>query len=42
METQNVVMDPREARELYRKYKTHVHWSCPLDREESWPRKFGQ
>ncbi|MBR0879667.1 MULTISPECIES: hypothetical protein [Bradyrhizobium] len=33
METQNVVMDPREARELYRKYKTHVHWSCPLDRE---------
>lgn len=33
METQNVIMSRSEARELYRAYKQHKHWSQPIDRE---------
>lgn len=33
METQNVVMGRAEARELYRAYKKHQHYSQPIDRE---------
>lgn len=33
METQHVVMDRAEARDLYREYKKHLHYSTPIDRE---------
>jgi hypothetical protein len=33
MDTQNVVMTRGEARELYRAYKEHKHWSAPVDKE---------
>jgi hypothetical protein len=33
MQTENVVMSRSEARELYREYKKHLHYSTPIDRE---------
>lgn len=33
MQTTNVVMDRVQARDLYRKYKEHKHYSTPIDRE---------
>src|ERR1700756_956299 len=33
MDVQNVVMTRSEARDLYRKYKDHKHYSTPVDRE---------
>ena len=33
METQHVIMGRAEARDLYRKYKEHKHYSTPVDRE---------
>lgn len=33
METQAIHIKPAEARELYRKYKEHVHDSSPIDNE---------
>jgi hypothetical protein len=33
MDTQNVVMSRGEARDLYRAYKKHRHWSEPIDTE---------
>lgn len=33
MDTQNVVMSRSEARDLYREYKKHLHYSQPIDRE---------
>lgn len=33
METQNVVMSRGEARDLYRAYRKHLHYSEPVDRE---------
>lgn len=33
METTRIAIDKTEARELYRKYKEHQHWSAPIDRE---------
>lgn len=33
MQTQNVTVDRVEARALYRQYKTHLHYSKPIDRE---------
>jgi hypothetical protein len=33
METNHVVMSRSEARDLYREYKKHVHYSTPIDRE---------
>ena len=33
METQVVELDRKKARELYRAYKTHAHYSTPIDQE---------
>ena len=33
METQHIVLDRARARELWRVYKTHQHWSEPIDQE---------
>lgn len=33
MQTQQVVIDRQKARDLYRAYKKHVHYSEPIDRE---------
>lgn len=33
METQRISVDRKEARELYRQYKKHQHYSEPLDDE---------
>jgi len=33
MDTQNIVLDPSKARELWRAYKKHQHYSEPIDRE---------
>jgi len=33
METQQVTLDRAQARGLYRKYREHVHYSEPIDRE---------
>jgi hypothetical protein len=33
MHTENIVMDRAQARDLYRKYKTHQHYSSPMDYE---------
>ncbi len=33
METQRIIVDRDEARDLYRSYKKHLHYSTPLDRE---------
>lgn len=33
MDTQNIVMPRSEARELYRTYRKHLHYSRPIDRE---------
>lgn len=33
MQTQNMVMDRAEARDLYRAYKKHLHYSIPIDHE---------
>lgn len=33
MQTEQVVMDRAEARDLYRKYKEHKHYSTPIDKE---------
>lgn len=33
MDTQQIVVDRAKAKELYQKYKTHAHWSSPLDQE---------
>lgn len=33
METTNIVLDRKKARELYRDYKKHAHWSSPIDDE---------
>lgn len=33
METQQVVLDRDKARELWRDYRKHQHWSAPIDRE---------
>jgi hypothetical protein len=32
MQTHVVDIDRHKARELYREYKKHVHWSKPIDR----------
>jgi hypothetical protein len=33
MDTSNIVMSRDKAREMYRAYKTHLHYSTPIDRE---------
>ena len=33
MDVQKITVDRKEARELYQKYKAHVHYSQPIDRE---------
>lgn len=33
MQTLSVDLDRHKARELYREYRKHVHWSKPIDRE---------
>lgn len=33
METKHLIVDREEARELWRKYKSHQHYSAPIDRE---------
>jgi hypothetical protein len=33
MQTESVIMGRSEARDLYRKYKEHKHYSTPIDRE---------
>jgi len=33
METQKIIVDRAEAKELYRKYKTHQHYQQPMDWE---------
>lgn len=33
METQRIVIDRKEARELYQQYKKHQHYSDPIDHE---------
>ena len=33
METQTITMSRHEARQLYRGYKKHLHYSQPVDRE---------
>lgn len=33
MDIQKIAIDRKEARELYRKYKTHQHYSAPMDDE---------
>lgn len=33
METQPIVLDREKARELWRKYREHRHWSQPIDQE---------
>ena len=31
MQTENIVVDRGKARELYRKYRAHRHYSTPID-----------
>lgn len=33
MQTETIKLDPKQARELYRDYKKHSHWSLPIDHE---------
>lgn len=33
METEQIVLDRGKARELWRDYRKHQHWSAPIDRE---------
>jgi hypothetical protein len=33
MNVEEIKVDPKEARELYREYKKHVHYSTPIDDE---------
>lgn len=33
METQRIIVDREEARDLYQSYKKHLHYSTPLDQE---------
>lgn len=40
METQALQMDRSEARELYRDYKKHLHYSQPIDHESCEPTNY--
>lgn len=33
MQTERIILDPTEAREKFRDYKKHQHWSAPIDAE---------